>query len=233
MTGPSPAPVVSCIVPAFNAAHFLGEALDSIYAQTYRAIEVIVVDDGSTDATAEIAARYGDRLILIRQENAGPGAARNTGFRRARGEFIACLDADDHWHPNKLKAQLTHLTSRPWLAGCFVQAVNFWIDELRQEQEALAEKPITQPQGCYGFGGLLMRRSTLESVGPIRPELISHEDVDWILRAQAAGHKFGDLDVVLYFRRIHKNNLSRSQTLAQKLALVDVIRAHRDRMGKH
>ena len=88
MTGSSPAPVVSCIVPVFNCARFLGEALDSIYAQSYRPIEVIVVDDGSTDDSADVAARYGQRLTLVRQENGGPGAARNTGFRLAKGEFI-------------------------------------------------------------------------------------------------------------------------------------------------
>jgi glycosyltransferase involved in cell wall biosynthesis len=85
-------PLISCIVPAFNAERYLGEALDSILAQTWRPIEVIVVDDGSTDGTAQVAERYGERIAYIRQANAGPAAARNRGLDAAAGAFVATPD---------------------------------------------------------------------------------------------------------------------------------------------
>ncbi|MSW05878.1 MAG: glycosyltransferase, partial [Actinobacteria bacterium] len=86
-------PLVSIIVPAFNAQEYLAETIDSIIAQTYRPLEIIVVDDGSTDATVKIARAYGDPVVVIEQENRGPAGARNTGFAAARGAIIALLDA--------------------------------------------------------------------------------------------------------------------------------------------
>ena len=102
MTKPN---LISCIVPVFNGERYLAEALDSILAQTWRPLEVIVVDDGSTDGTAHIAAGYGAEVSYIHQANAGPAAARNRGLDAARGEFIAFLDADDLWHKDKLSAR--------------------------------------------------------------------------------------------------------------------------------
>ncbi len=103
------APVVSVVVAAFNASRWIGMSLDSARAQTLREIEIIVVDDGSLDNTSEVVADVGkrdSRIRLIRQENAGVGAARNTGIRAARGKFIAILDADDLWNPTKLEKQV-------------------------------------------------------------------------------------------------------------------------------
>lgn len=232
MTGSSPAPVVSCIVPAFNCARFLGEALDSIYAQTYRPIEVIVVDDGSTDDSADVAARYGQRLTLVRQENGGPGAARNTGFRLAKGEFIACLDADDHWHPRRIEAGIEALRREPEIDGCFVRGVNFWDDDSRAQWALVAGRPVTQPKRWYAFGPLLFRRRVINAIGLIEPNLGMAEDIDWISRAEAAGHQFTDIDDVLYFRRVHQNNMTRAMTDAQRADTVDVVQAHLARIRK-
>jgi glycosyltransferase involved in cell wall biosynthesis len=98
-------PLVTAIIPSYNYGQFVTEAVDSALAQT-TPVEVIVVDDGSTDDTQERLAPYGDRIRVIRQPNAGLSAARNTGIREARGEWIALLDADDYWHPNKTELQL-------------------------------------------------------------------------------------------------------------------------------
>src|ERR687893_681850 len=99
------APLVSCIVPVFNGERYLQAALDSIFAQTYRSLEVLVVDDGSTDNTAAIVGSYGDRVRYLQQDNHGPSAARNRGIEAATCEFIAFLDADDLWHAEKLERQ--------------------------------------------------------------------------------------------------------------------------------
>lgn len=98
--------LVSTIIPAFNAEAYIGETLASALAQTHQDHEIIVVDDGSTDATADLVSSFGERVRLIRQQNAGPAAARNNGARNSNGEWLAFLDADDLWSPMKLNAQL-------------------------------------------------------------------------------------------------------------------------------
>ena len=115
------APLVSCIIPVFNGARFLGEAVDSILAQTYRPCEVIVVDDGSTDATGDVIAGYGERVVAVRQPNRGEAAARNAGVRAARGALVAFLDADDLWGPEKLTRQAAKLGEDPRIDLCFTR----------------------------------------------------------------------------------------------------------------
>lgn len=105
--------LVSVIVPAYNRAHLIGQTIESALAQTHTRIEVIVVDDGSSDGTHEVVERFGDPVRCVRQPNAGVAAARNRGFTEARGEFIALLDSDDIWLPWKLEAQVAILRTRP------------------------------------------------------------------------------------------------------------------------
>src|SRR5262249_2428536 len=107
--------LISCIVPVFNGERYLREALDSILAQTYQPLELIVLDDGSTDGTAALVAGYGERIRYLWQANAGEAGARNRGLSIAQGEFVAFLDADDLWHPEKLRRQLARLHDRPEL----------------------------------------------------------------------------------------------------------------------
>ena len=119
--------LISCIVPAYNGERYLGQTIDSILGQTYRPIEVIVVDDGSTDRTADVAAGYGAPVRLISQPNAGPAAARNTGIEAARGVFLAFLDSDDLWHEEKLERQMQRFAARPELDYCVTHIRNFWV----------------------------------------------------------------------------------------------------------
>ena len=102
-------PLVSVIIPAFNAERFLAEAIDSVLAQDYPELDIIVIDDGSTDATPVIVAGHGERVRLISQANSGCAAARNAGIRAARGEYVAFLDADDVWWPHKIRTQVDAL----------------------------------------------------------------------------------------------------------------------------
>src|SRR5690242_13806787 len=97
-----PDPLISVVIPTFNRARCVANAVDSVLVQTFKDCEVIVVDDGSTDATAEVLKGYGNRVRVIQQSNRGVSAARNAGIRSARGEWIAFLDSDDIWNPDKL-----------------------------------------------------------------------------------------------------------------------------------
>jgi glycosyltransferase involved in cell wall biosynthesis len=127
-------PLVSCIVPVSNGERYLREALDSILAQTYRPTEIIVADDGSTDTTPAVATCYGDRIRYVKQDNAGAPTARNRGLRLARGEFVAFLDSDDLWHPEKLERQMRRFEARPELDHCVTHLQNFWITELEKRE---------------------------------------------------------------------------------------------------
>jgi glycosyltransferase involved in cell wall biosynthesis len=107
------APLVSVVIPAYNAAAFLGETLDSVLAHSYPNLEIIVVDDGSTDATPRFLDSYRDRICVLRQANAGQAAARNYGAREAHGELLVFLDSDDLWDPDKIARQVALLCHFP------------------------------------------------------------------------------------------------------------------------
>ena len=126
--------LISCIVPVYNGERYLKEALDSILTQSYRPLEIIVVDDGSTDGTAEVVAGYGERVRYVWQSNAGPWIARNLGLSATQGEFISFLDADDLWHAEKLARQMARFEARPELDLCVTHLQNFWIPELEGEE---------------------------------------------------------------------------------------------------
>lgn len=130
---------VSVIIPAYNAAEFISRAIDSVLAQTHRPDEIIVVDDGSTDATKETVARYGTKIIYIHQPNAGPGAARNKGIQTATSQFVAFLDADDEWLPDKLHLQTALLKANPNLTWA---GTDFYNCLCQQKRKAPATDPV-------------------------------------------------------------------------------------------
>jgi glycosyltransferase involved in cell wall biosynthesis len=207
-------PLISCIVPVYNGATYLAEAIDSIFAQSYTPVEVLVVDDGSTDATPEVIAGYGDRIRSLRQENAGPAAARNRGLAAARGELIAFLDADDLWHPDKLRRQLDRLRTRSEVGISLTMIQNFWIEALSHEAERRRGRKETLPVPGYVSCCMLARREVFERVGPFEAGRQHAEHVEWFARARAAGIVDELLPEVLVYRRIHHGN--RSRHLAQQ-----------------
>ncbi len=202
-------PLVSCIVPVFNGERFLREAIESILAQTYPCLEVIVVDDGSTDGTSSVVASLGERVTYVRQDNAGPATARNRGIREARGEFVAFLDADDLWLDTKIAKQIARFQARPELAYGVTLTQNFWEAEAQEEEERLAGHRRSAPIPGYVTQTLLVRREWLEATGGFNTSLAHGDAADWFQRADAAGAKGELLDEVLTRRRMHSANRSR------------------------
>jgi glycosyltransferase involved in cell wall biosynthesis len=202
--------LVSVIVPVFNGARFLAEALDSILAQTYAPIEIIVVDDGSRDKTPGVVSSYGDKVRYLRQENAGPASARNRGLIASKGLFVAFLDHDDLWHPEKLARQMKRFEDRSELEICVTYAQNFWIPELAEEAEKLKNHPHSKPLPGYIASTLLAKYTTFKKIGLFNSALKHTDTTDWFWRARESGTSMEMLQDLLVFRRIHKKNLSRA-----------------------
>jgi glycosyltransferase involved in cell wall biosynthesis len=194
-------PCVTAIIATYNRAHLVSKAIESILGQTYQNIEVIVVDDGSTDDTQNVLKQFGDRVRVIRQDNAGPGAARNRGFAASRGDIIACLDSDDIWLPRKIDRQVAvlqrlsesvpcclcsaelHFTDRPRLTS-FQSAL------LRPEDEEglWLNVPEVLTNRFVLFNQMAaIRRGALEKVGGFNEQLRFLEDYDLALRLSLLG----------------------------------------------
>ncbi|MBW1816027.1 MAG: glycosyltransferase [Deltaproteobacteria bacterium] len=218
--------LISCIVPVYNGERYLGDALDSIIAQTYQSLEIIVVDDGSTDDTASVASSYGDRIRYFFQPNAGPTAARNLGLGVAQGEFVAFLDADDLWHEEKLRRQMACFEKRSELALCITMVQNFWSQQLHQEEKRFRGHRLSKPIPGYSAVTLLARRILFETVGVFNERLQHSADTDWFLRAAAKGAPIELLPDVLVYRRLHENNRSREMSDSSKNEYLELVKNH-------
>ncbi len=211
-------PPVSVIIPTFNRAWCLKEAVDSVLAQDYPAMEIIVVDDGSTDDTPAILKSYGSALRVIRQPNSGVSAARNTGIRAARGRWIALLDSDDIWLPAKLAVQMRYLQARPRLRIC--QTEEIWIRNDRRvnpaAKHAKAEGMIFEkclPLCLVSPSAVVIHAGLLKEVGLFDEDLPACEDYDMWLRISCR-HPIGLVPEPLTVKRGgHPDQLSRSPAL--------------------
>jgi len=222
------APLVSCIIPVFNGARFLGEAIDSVLAQTYRPREVIVVDDGSTDATGDVIARYGERVMSLRQPNRGQAAARNAGLRAAHGALVAFLDADDLWEPAKLTCQRAKLQEDPRIHLCFTRFQNFWVPGLEEEAGRHRGHSLSEPCAAWSVGTLLTQRAVFDEFGPFDDALRGKANMVWFLRAARQGARITVLPEVLMRRRLHHENASRQDPSDRLEWLLPIVKAWRD-----
>jgi glycosyltransferase involved in cell wall biosynthesis len=224
-------PLISCIVPVYNGERYLSDALDSILNQSYRPLEIIVVDDGSTDGTARLIAGYGERVRYLYQPNAGPAAARNFGLTAARGEFVAFLDADDLWHPRKLERQMERFLERPGLDLCVTMVQNFWMPELAEEMGRLHGSRYAHPLPGYVTATLLTRRSLFDSIGFFDPGLRHGDSTEWFLRARAQNLMIELLPEVLVYRRVHPASLSRNRASESRDEFLKLLKARLN--GRH
>ncbi len=212
------APLVSVIIPVYNAAAYVRETVDSALHQAYPNLEVIVVDDGSTEDLSWVAAAYGTRVRYVRKPNGGPASARNLGIRMASGAYLAFLDADDLWEPDKLRAQMDLLLRHPSVG--LVYSAMSEIDEqglLRQPSRGRHARPsgdIAEALFWHNWvptSTVVIRKACLEQVGGFDEarELISVEDYDMWLRI-AERHEALYVDQPLARYRLHAVGISRS-----------------------
>jgi len=202
-------PTVSVIIPTYNCAPYVAAAVESALSQTYRPIEVIVVDDGSTDDTTAVLRGYAGRIAALSRPNAGAAAARNAGVRHAKGEFLAFLDADDLWMPRKLERQMPLFTEYPEVGLAFTDGSTFdasgeikpsalkgmapYFDRVRPwlqagDRDGVVVRPA-YPDLLFGNfvlpAGVVVRRTCLEAVGGFDEGLAVCEDYDlWLRMAQ-------------------------------------------------
>jgi glycosyltransferase involved in cell wall biosynthesis len=230
-------PLASVVIPAYNSARFLSEALASVSAQTYAPVETIVVDDGSSDGTAEVA-RAHPEVTLIEQENSGPAAARNRGFAASRGEFIAFHDSDDLMTPDKLAIQVGHLLENPEV-GCVVAEqeliveegaeLPFWVEGSKVETVMPPRPPELEDEPLVHPMSMVVRRETFEQVGNFDESMRAAEDFDWMLRACEEEIEIARLSDVLLRRRVHPGSLTQNAAASR----AGMFRAFKARIERH
>ncbi len=225
----SKSPLISCVVPAFNSAAYVRRALQSIFAQTYRPLQVIVADDGSGDATLAIVRAFPQPVEIVEQTTAGPAATRNLGRRAARGEFVAFLDADDRWHPEKLARQQARFAAVPEIDACLSYAQLVWSDELSGEAELYRDHPRAAIVPGYATTTMLARRALFERVGEFDGRLWFADATDWFIRAAELGARIEMLPDVLTYHSMHRANLTRRRPAASREEFLDVIKRSLDR----
>ena len=194
---------VSVIIPAYNHEAYLAETIQSVLAQTCPSDEIIIVDDGSTDRTADVARSHGKPVRCICQENQGLGGCRNTGLKEARGSLIALLDSDDLWLERKLELQSAYLAAHPETGMVFCHMKNFLSPEI---DPANALKFDARKLPACNPGSLLARREVFERVGLFPTDRDAQEFFVWFLRACDAGLMYHILPELLLLRRVHLTN---------------------------
>jgi glycosyltransferase involved in cell wall biosynthesis len=198
---------VSVIIPVHDGEAYLADAIDSVLAQSVPPSEVLVIDDGSTDGSAEIAEGYRPPVRCIRNGRRGPGAALNRGTRESSGEFVAYIDDDDLWTPRKLEVQLASLERDPDVELAFGRVEEFHSPDLAPEWR---ERIPLREGIAVGFtrGTMLVRRRALERVGGWLEDRTLGEFIDWYARAQDLGLRHEVVPEVVLRRRIHRRNYS-------------------------
>jgi glycosyltransferase involved in cell wall biosynthesis len=212
-------PLVSVIIPVYNGARFLRAALESVFAQTYRPLEVIVVDDGSVDDSGVIAQSFPE-VSYIHQANQGVAAARNNGIEAARGEFFAFLDQDDLWTPEKLQTQVDYLRSHPEV-GYTLSQQQYFLEPGTTMPPWFRKELFASVHTGWVLGTLLVRRTTFEQIGNFATGYSAANDSDWFFRAKAAEVPMEVLPDLLLLKRVHEaNDSGRAKEILSELRRV-------------
>lgn len=241
-------PLVSTIIPTYNRAHIICEAVESALGQTYPNTEIIVVDDGSKDDTLDRLKRYGDRIRIVSQANAGPAAARNRGIEVSRGELVAFLDSDDIWLPEKIQQQVSLLARAGASVPCCLcnilmkwnsgDRASFDIALLKTSAEQglwLNVDEVLATRSVLFNQGIIIRREVLEKIGGFDEKIRYLEDYEFPLRLSLEGPwAFIKTPLVVWresmTNSVYKNSLR--EELCTSECLVEVFEGHLARVEK-
>ena len=223
-------PLVSVVIPVFNGERFLREAVQSVLDQKYSPVEIIVVDDGSTDGTSAVARSLGETVRYLHQTNQGPAAARNRGIEHAQGSLIAFADADDLWPPEKLELQLPYLIN-----DTAIEIVMGRIQQVRLSKTVNGQtqaEEFAEPAFSVNLGSAVIRKSVFERVGLFDETMRYSEDVDWFMRAREAGAAIVTIDAVTLLYRQHEENMTRGKSTTE-LNVLKALKRSLDRRREH
>lgn len=200
-------PIVSVVIPVFNGERHIRQTIQSVLEQTYRPLEILVIDDGSIDGTEKVVKGIAGQLRYFWHDNRGSAASRNRGVAESRGEYIAFVDADDLWHREKIEKQICYLETHHTFELCITHIENFWSEEVSMDQRPDTGRPNSMPG--FSFSTLVGSRTGIELVGPLNEHLKHADDTEWFLRARGNGMAVGVLPEILVRRRLHLSNESR------------------------
>lgn len=207
LTIPTPDPFVSVIIPVYNGEKFIREAIESVLQQNYQSLEILVIDDGSTDRTAHWVGDFGQKIRYFFQSNRGPSAARNKGLELSQGEVIAFLDADDLWPLHKLENQIPPLLENP--------SIDVVLGRIQcLESSGTMKSDFSKSQNTFidvHLGGGIFRKSVFDKVGRFDETLRYSEDHDWFLRAREQTISILLLEEVTLYYRLHQSNMTRNK----------------------
>ena len=199
-------PKVSVIIPVYNGELYLEEALKSVFDQAYPHLEVVLVDDGSTDRSAEIAHSF-PGIRYLSQTNQGPGAARNAGISIADGDLITFLDSDDVWPVDRIRTQVDFMFGNPDIGFAFGRCLAF-LEPDTVKPPWLTVDALSGRQVGYFPGTLVVTKKAWNAVGGFNPKLRVGEGAEWFIRAKESQIPMKVIDEVLLHRRIHSSNLT-------------------------
>lgn len=223
-------PLVSVIVATKNSARYVGEALESISAQTYGEYEAIVMDAASTDRTVEIAQVF-LKTRVVQQRGQGFAGAWNEGIAAARGELIAFLDSDDRWAKEKLEKQVAVFVREPQME-MVIARMEYFLEREGFLPPGFKPELLARDHLAYFPGAMLVRRELFERIGTFGTEWKIASDVEWFKRVKDSGVKVGIVPEVLYYKRVHDANLSYYQARNFNHELIQLLKQSLERKRK-
>jgi glycosyltransferase involved in cell wall biosynthesis len=222
---------VDVVIPVYNGAKYLSDCIRSVCAQTFAPNKIIVIDDGSEDATHEIASGWGGRVHCHRVSHGGLPYARNQGLLRSTSEFVAFVDSDDIWTPEKLEVQLAVIEAASGPSMIFGYVQQFISPDLTPEEASQIKCDSWPIRGLFS-STLLVRRSDCDRVRPFDESIQTGEFIEWYSRAVDLGIQTIVVPQVLCHRRLHRDNLGRGGA-SSRLGYVRMVKAVLDRRRKH
>lgn len=224
--------LISVIMPVFNTGKYVKEAIESVFSQTHKNMELICINDGSTDNSLSILKSFGNKIILLSSKNnCGVSEARNKGIRIAKGEFLAFLDADDVWENNKLEVQMNQFDINSNLDISFSYMKCFISPDLSEEAKRIRYCPPDSVSGHIPSTAVI-KRTSFEKVGYFDSRFKNGQFIDWLIKTKEIGLNIGTVNDVLLLRRIHETNIGVRERETSRSDYLKIVKEALDRKRK-